>query len=166
MIPFAIGAVLRLASKVPRRFTKVPRTLLKAPKSKIPKTYKFKEDMDALGAQIAEEFKETVKRNIETNKFKYTLAESTRKKKHGGVPLINSGVMLDAIYREGTFVSVEDTPRTDSPLTNLQLAKVHEYGTKDKHIPARPVWRDSFAAFKPVARKRIEQFFKKHGSKR
>ena len=80
--------------------------------------------------------------------------------------LINSGVMLDAIYREGTFVSVEDTPRTDSPLTNLQLAKVHEYGTKDKHIPARPVWRDSFAAFKPVARKRIEQFFKKHGSKR
>ena len=154
MIPFAIGAVLRLASKVPRRLTKVPRTLLKAPKSKIPKAYKFNEDMDALGAQIAEEFKETVKRNIETNKFKYTLAESTRKKKHGGVPLINSGVMLDAIYREGTFVSVEDTPRTDSPLT------------KDKHIPARPVWRDSFAAFKPVARKRIEQFFKKHGSKR
>ena len=121
MIPFAIGAVLRLASKVPRRLTKVPRTLLKAPKSK---------------------------------------------KKHGRVPLINSGVMLDAIYREGTFVSVEDTPRTDSPLTNLQLAKVHEYGTKDKHVPARPVWRDSFAAFKPVARKRIEQFFKKHGSKR
>ena len=69
MIPFAIGAVLRLASKVPRRLTKVPRTLLKAPKSKIPKTYKFKEDMDALGAQIAEVFKETVKSNIDTNKF-------------------------------------------------------------------------------------------------
>jgi hypothetical protein len=31
---------------------------------------------------------------------------------------------VDSIYREGTVVSVEDTPREDSKLTNLQLAIV------------------------------------------
>ena len=99
MIPFAIGAVLRLASKVPRRLTKVPRTLLKAPKSKIPKTYKFKEDMDALGAQIAEEFKETVKRNIVLSHLLFHIGKGHE---HTFAPVIRHAVLegIEYLYPE------------------------------------------------------------------
>lgn len=155
---------VRLASMVPRSMRKVPKSYLKNPKFKKPKVSAFKKDMENLGAEIAEEFKETVIRNIKTNAYGFHLSESTLRQKSGETPLIDSGVMLDAIYREGTFVSVEDTPRTDSPLTNLELAKVHEYGTKDKHIPARPVWRNTFRDYKPKAKKRIQKFFKTNGN--
>lgn len=35
---------------------------------------------------------------------------------------------------------------------------MQEYGTKDKHIPARPVWRETFKDFKDVAHERISSF--------
>lgn len=155
---------VRLASMVPRNIRKVPKSYLKHPKLKKPKVSDFKRDMDNLGAEIAEEFKETVIDNIKTNYYGFHLSASTLRQKSGETPLIDSGVMLDAIYREGTYVSVENTPRTDSPLTNLELAKVHEYGTKDRHIPARPVWRYTFRDYKPKAKKRIQKFFKTHGN--
>ena len=64
---------------------------------------------------------------------------------------------------------MENTPREDSKLTNLQLAIVQEYGTKDKHIPPRPVFRNTFRDFEDDAKDKMLSFFKtgkfnnKHG---
>ena len=117
--------------------------------------------MQHLGEEIAEEFKETVINNIENNEYGFPLAESTVKRKGSSTPLIDSGQLVDSIYREGTSVSVKNTPRDDSPLTNLELAMVQEYGTKDRHIPARPVWRNTFRDFKETAHERISDFLEK-----
>ena len=96
--------------------------------------------------------------NIENNRYGYTLEQSTISKKGSDIPLVDTHQLVDAIYREGTTVSVEDSSRDDSPLTNLELAIVHEYGVKDKHIPARPIWRETFKDFKETARGRITSF--------
>lgn len=143
------------------RLPKIPKAWLVPPHGfKKPNVQHFKEDMQRLGEEIAEGYKEQVTRNIEENRFGYSLADSTIQRKGSSTPLIDSRTLINAIFREGTSVSVEDTPREDSPLSNLQLAIVHEYGTKDLHIPARPVWRDTFAEYKDVARKRVLSFLK------
>lgn len=115
--------------------------------------------MQNLGEEIAEDFKETITSNIEENTYGFENAPSTLNRKSGDTPLIDSHELVDSIYREGTVVSVENTPRNDSSLTNLELAMVLEYGTKDKHIPARPVWRNTYRDFKEEAREKVEQFF-------
>lgn len=141
------------------RLPKMPRSYLKPPPGfKKPKVKDFLSDMEKLGEEIAEGFKETIVENIESNRYGYTLEQSTIKKKGSDIPLVDSHQLVDAIYREGTTVSVEDSPRDDSPLTNLELAIVQEYGTKDKHIPARPVWRETFKDYEDVARERISSF--------
>lgn len=143
-----------------RRFPSMPKSALKTPKGyKKPNVRYFKEDMQRLGEDIAQEFMETVIDNMENNKFGYRNRESTLLKKRGNTPLIDSGKMRDAIYRDGTLVSVEDSARDDTSLTNKQLAIILEYGTKDRHIPARPLWRTTFREFKPIAQKRIMDFF-------
>lgn len=137
----------------------MPKSLLKPPPGfKKPKVKDFISDMQRLGEEIAEEFKETIVENIETNRYGYELKQSTIDRKGSEVPLVDSHQLVDAIYRDGTTVSVEDSARNDSPLSNLKLAIVQEYGTKDKHIPARPVWRETFKDFKDVARERISSF--------
>lgn len=137
----------------------MPKSLLKLPPGfKKPKVKDFISDMQRLGEEIAEEFKETIVENIETNRYGYELKQSTIDRKGSEVPLVDSHQLVDAIYRDGTTVSVEDSARDDSPLSNLELAIVQEYGTKDKHIPARPVWRETFKDFKDVARERISSF--------
>lgn len=137
----------------------MPKSLLKLPLGfKKPKVKDFISDMQRLGEEIAEEFKETIVENIETNRYGYELKQSTIDRKGSEVPLVDSQQLVDAIYRDGTTVSVEDSARDDSPLSNLELAIVQEYGTKDKHIPARPVWRETFKDFKDVARERISSF--------
>lgn len=141
----AKSAEIRIATRPDKRF-------------KRPKVEWLKEDMQRLGEDIAEEFKETIVENIETNRYGYELKQSTIDRKGSDVPLVDSHQLVDAIYRDGTTVSVEDSARDDSPLSNLELAIVHEYGTKDKHIPARPVWRDTFKDFKETARERISSF--------
>lgn len=141
------------------RFPKMPKSLLKPPPGfKKPKVKDFLSDMQRLGEEIAEEFKETIVENIETNRYGYELKQSTIDRKGSDVPLVDSHQLVDAIYRDGTTVSVEDSARDDSPLSNLELAIVQEYGTKDKHIPARPVWRETFKDFKDVAHERISSF--------
>lgn len=145
------------------KFPRLPKALLKKPPGfKMPRVQAFKDDMGNLGEQIAEDFKSTIKENIEQNAYGFTLADSTIKRKGSDTPLVDSGELLDAIYREGTKVSVEDTPRSDSGLTNLELAMVHEYGTKDKHIPARPIWRRTYRDFRPVAREKVVSFFERN----
>jgi len=141
------------------KFPRLPKAALKVPPGfKKPRVEDFKSDMQRLGEDIAEEFKETIIENIKTNKYKFKLKQSTIDRKGSSTPLIDSGELLDAIYREETTVSVEDTPREDSGLTNKELAMVHEYGTKDKHIPARPIWRKTYKDFKGSARNRIKNF--------
>lgn len=141
------------------RLPKMPKSFLKLPPGfKKPKVKDFLSDMERLGEEIAEEFKETIVENIETNRYGYELKQSTIDRKGSDVPLVDSHQLVDAIYRDGTTVSVEDSARDDSPLSNLELAIVQEYGTKDKHIPARPVWRETFKDFKEVARERISSF--------
>lgn len=142
-----------------RKFPRMPRSLLKPPPGyKKPQTKDFLSDMQRLGEDIAEEFKETIVENIENNEYGYALAQSTVKRKGSSTPLVDTHQLVDAIYRDGTTVSVEDSPRDDSPLSNLELAIVQEYGTKDRHIPARPVWRNTFNDFKEVAEERISTF--------
>lgn len=137
----------------------MPKSLLKPPPGfRKPKVKDFLSDMERLGEEIAEEFKEKIVDNIESNRYGYTLRQSTIDRKGSDVPLVDTHQLVDAIYREGTTVSVEDSPRDDSPLTNLELAIVQEYGTKDKHIPARPIWRETFRDFKETAHERVSSF--------
>lgn len=141
------------------RLPKLPKSLLKPPPGfKKPRTKDFLSDMQRLGEEIAEGFKDTIVENIETNRYGYELKQSTIDRKGSEVPLIDTHQLVDAIYRKGTTVSVEDSPRDDSPLSNLELAIVQEYGTKDRHIPARPVWRETFRDYKKVAHERIASF--------
>lgn len=135
------------------------KSLLKPPPGfKRPKVKDFISDMQRLGEEIAEEFKETIVENIETNRYGYDLDRTTIERKGSDIPLVDSHQLVDAIYRDGTTVSVKDSARDDSPLSNLELAIVQEYGTKDKHIPARPVWRETFKDFKDTAHERVSSF--------
>lgn len=141
------------------RFPRMPKSLFKPPPGfKKPKVKDFLSDMQRLGEDIAEEFRDTIVENIESNRYGYGLEQSTIDRKGSDVPLVDSHQLVDAIYREGTTVSVEDSARSDSPLSNLELAIIQEYGTKDKHIPPRPVWRETFRDFKEVARERVASF--------
>lgn len=141
--------------------------MVKPPKGfKVPKIKELKEDMQRLGEDIAEEFKERVIENIEENTYGFVIEESTAKRKDNNLPLIDTHEMVDSIYREGTTVSVEDTPRENSPLTNKELAIVHEYGVPDRGIPSRPVWRNTFRDYKKDATKQIKDFLKTHKFKR
>lgn len=143
------------------KFPRLPKAALKVPPGfKKPRVEDFKSDMQRLGEDIAEEFKEKIVENIRKNKFGFHLKESTVKRKGHSIPLIDGEELLEAIYREETTVSVEDTPRADSGLTNKELAIVHEYGTKDKHIPARPIWRKTYRDFKATAQNHITEFLK------
>lgn len=137
---------------------KVPDALKKKPGFKLPDVSAFKDDMEALGEQIADGFKDKVIENIETNAYGFSIKEETAKRKGSDLPLIDTGQLIGAIYRDGTTVSVEDSPRKDSPLSNKELAIVHEYGTKDKHIPARPVWRNTFEDYREEAETQIREF--------
>lgn len=151
-----IAKVLRSAKSAEIRIKTRPDRRFKRPKVKW-----LKEDMQRLGEEIAEDFKDTIVENIETNRYGYELKQSTINRKGSDVPLVDSHQLVDAIYRDGTTVSVEDSARDDSPLSNLEIAIIQEYGTKDRHIPARPVWRETFKDFKDVARERISSFLEK-----
>lgn len=152
----------KLPKIVPGVIKKIPKRMLRIPPGyKKPRTKGFEEDVQQLGENIAEGFKEKLLYNIETNYYGFALAESTIKKKGHATPLIDSGEMVDSIYVEGTVVSVEDTQRQDSELTNKELAIVHEYGTKDKNIPARPVWRLTFEDYRSEAKEDIVELLTK-----
>lgn len=150
-----IAAVKRIARSAEIRISSRPDKRFKRPKVKW-----LKEDMQRLGEDIAEEFKGKVVKNIETNRYGYRLKQSTADRKGSDTPLVDTHQLVDAIYRDGTTVSVENSARDDSPLTNLELAIVHEYGTKDKHIPARPVWRSTFYDFRKDAHDRVSEFLR------
>lgn len=143
------------------KLPKIPKSMLKPPKGfKVPKVEHFKEDMQRLGEDIAEEFKERVIENIEENTYGFTIEQATALRKGNNLPLIDTHEMVDSIYREGTLVSVEDTPRGDTTLTNKELAIVHEYGVPDRGIPSRPVWRNTFRDFKEEATERVRDFLR------
>lgn len=141
------------------RLPKLPNAMLR-PRYKKPATQDFKADMQALGEEIAEGFKESVVENIRSNKYGHTLAPSTVTRKGHDTPLIDTEEMIDAIFREGTTVSVNDEQHGESGVTNKELAVIHEFGTKDKRIPPRPVWRQTFRDYEQVAKKRIAEFLK------
>ena len=146
------------------KFPRLPKAALKPPKGyRVPRVQDLRADMDRLAQEIAEEFRETIEDNIETNKYGFSLEQKTIMRKGSDTPLIDERQLINAIYREGTTVSVEDTPRTDSSLTNLEIAIVHEYGTKDRHIPARPVWRRTYRDFRDDAKERVEDFLNSKG---
>ena len=141
----------------------LPSSLLRPPSGfKKPDVKDLLADMQRLGEDIAAEFMDTIIENIETNRYGYSLAKTTVQRKGHQIPLIDTHQLVDAIYRKGTKVSVNKSRREGSDLTNLELAMIQEYGTKDKHIPARPVWRDTFGDFRKVAEKRIEDFLETH----
>lgn len=110
---------------------------------------------------IAESYLNTLRRNFRKNTFGNSLPEGTVKRKSGrykNVPLIATREYVnEGIQRKGKYVTVRQGNHT-SGLSYLELASIHEYGRRDKSIPARPVWRPSFEAHRPVAKKMIEQF--------
>jgi hypothetical protein len=143
-------------------FPRLPQSFLKKPKGlKLPDAKKMRKELLSVGEQVAEEFMDTVKSNIETNKYGYSLKQETIKRKGSNIPLVDSGQLLDAIYREGTKVSVNDEVREDSPLTNKQLAIVHEYGIKDRGVPPRPVWRSTWKDYREEATSKVRESLKR-----
>ena len=147
-----------------RKFPRLPQAALKPPKGfKVPRVQDLRADMNRLAQEIAEDFKETIVHNIESNEYGFTLKQKTILRKGSDIPLIDEKELVDAIYREGTTVSVDDTPRSDSSLSNLEMAMVHEYGTKDKHIPSRPIWRKTYRDFREDAVEIVEDFLNSKG---
>lgn len=146
------------------RFPRLPKSALRPPKGfKKPDVKDFQADMKRLGQEIAQDFCDTIVENIETNKYGFSLKENTTLRKQKDIPLVDTHQLVDAIYREETTVSVQNTSREDSSLTNLELAIVQEYGTKDLHVPARPVWRKTWKDFRPVAKEQIKNFLESQG---
>ena len=141
----------------------MPKAILKAPPGyKKPRVEDFKRDMELLGEDIAEDFKERIIENIEENTYGFSLNQATIDRKGSDTPLVDTHELVDAIYRDGTSVSVSDTPRKNG-ITNLELAMIQEYGTKDKHVPGFPIWRFTYRDFKDEAKERIKKFFEDNG---
>lgn len=64
------------------KFPRLPKALLKPPPGfKKPRVKDFKNDMQRLGEEIAEEFKETIVENIENNTYGFTIKEFYCKEK-------------------------------------------------------------------------------------
>ena len=145
-------------------FPRLPKALLKTPPGfRKPRVSDLRADMQRLGEDIAEGYRQRVIENIETNEYGFENAPNTLRQKSGTTPLVDSGELVSSIYRDGTSVSVADTRRSDSSLTNLELAIVQEYGTADLHVPARPVFRNTYRDYRKEAREQFEGFFKRNG---
>lgn len=121
----------------------------------------FVKGVRRLETEIAQAYLNTLRKNFRKNTFGNSLPEGTVKRKKGrykNTPLIATREYVnDGIIRKGKYVTVREGNHA-SGLSYLELASTHEYGRRDKSIPARPVWRPSFAAHREVAKKMIEQF--------
>lgn len=122
-----------------------------------------------LETEIAQSYLNTLRRNFRKNTFGNSLPEGTVKRKKGlykNTPLIDTREYVNkGIVRKGKVVTVREGNHA-SGLSYLELASIHEYGRRDKSIPARPVWRPSFEAHRPVAKKMVEQFLYPNGRTR
>ena len=70
------------------RLPRLPKSMFRPPPGfKKPKVEDFRSDMQRVGEEIAEQFKEQVIENIETNYYGFELAQSTIERKGSDVPV-------------------------------------------------------------------------------
>lgn len=119
----------------------------------------------AVGLRAVGEFKELLIHNIKSNKYGFTLADSTISRKIGlnrNTPFINSGEYVSAIEIQGTKVGVKEGTHS-SGLSYKEIRFILEYGRLDKHVPARPVWRMTLKEFRPryieIAKEELKKYF-------
>lgn len=119
-----------------------------------------------IAQKVAEEYKDTLIKNMRSNKFNFKLAMSTIRKRlaagKGDTPFIFTEAYINAIVVKNGVVTVK-RGRHYSGLTYKELSFILEYGRRDKHIPARPIWRltleDMEQRINELAKGRIKTHF-------
>ena len=136
---------------------KKPKLKAQTERPDIPKSFftLFKRDVLLLANEHNREFAKTAQKELKEviRRQKYKWEPLTDKyleaKKKKGLDTrilmatkdyVNKGIVVEE--REGfIFVGPKIGVHKPSGLTYERLAKIHEYGTKDGRIPARPLWR-------------------------
>jgi hypothetical protein len=122
---------------------------------------KFDEQAKALSDKLAHRFMKQLISNIKKNKFGYKLAEDTIKRKVAvGAPItpfIFTGELLKSLYVKNGAVKVK-RGKHPTGLTYSELWFILEFGRRDKLIPPRPVWKETYKDFSPIAKKEWKKF--------
>lgn len=123
----------------------------------------LEEDANNLSLELAEGFYNLLISNIQSNKFGFSLSEATLMRRAflglGDKPLIARGEYINGITIEGFKVTVIDAIHSGSGLSFSELSDILEYGRRDKRIHAFPVWRLTYEEYKPIADKKVQEFF-------
>lgn len=112
--------------------------------------------LDGFRAKLCKMYYELLIDNIKSNKFGFENSKGTLRSKKMGVPLIQSGKYLNSITFDENKVFVKEG-RYKNGLTFTEISDILEYGRRDKHIPAFPVWQKTLEEFKPII---VEEFKK------
>lgn len=119
--------------------------------------------------KLARMFVKRLKFNIRKNRFGYQLAEATIKARLAAnvkheTPYIFKEELLKSLEVKDGSVVIRDGKHY-SGLTFKELWFILEHGRRDKHIPARPVWRLTYEEFfgnaSKVWRKELQIIFKR-----
>jgi hypothetical protein len=129
----------------------------------------FLKGVHNLEKDIAKNFHKTLLNNFRKNTYGYSLPEKTIATKTGrykNVPLVRTAEYITkGIVVDGKSVRVKEG-KHKSGIEYEELASIHEFGRRDKSIPARPVWRKTFTAYKPTAKSMVEKFLYPKGRRR
>lgn len=141
---------------------KPPASIYRHPKSAVPKLeyQDVASGMDMIAEEIAKEFLERLINNIRSNKYGFTIKESTIKRRttnKSNTPLINEEYLINSLIRIGHIVTVKEGTHP-SGVEFLELVMIMEYGRRDMHIPAFPVGRMTFKDFEKDAEKMLLKF--------
>lgn len=101
-----------------------------------------------LSAKMAKLYRDTLVDNIKSNRYNFTLAESTIRERlrvgAGITPLLFRGDYVKSIIIVDKVVVTVKPGKHYSGLTYAELSFILEYGRRDKGIPSFPVWRNTF----------------------
>lgn len=123
-------------------------------------TEDYDAEVDAFAAQLAKMYHAHLIDNIKSNKFGFTHKPSTEKRSGAHTPMFDTGAYVDSIKVNGAEVYVDNGKEGRSGISFVELSYLLEYGRKDKHMKAFPVWRKTLEELKPRFEKAFEMFMK------
>jgi hypothetical protein len=143
------------------KFSKEQKRQKKFIEDALSKSKEFEEAAKELANKLANKFKSALIKNIKTNRYGYALAEDTVKRKIAlgapQTPFVFTGELLKSIYVENGAVKVKKGKHSNG-LSYEELWFILEFGRRDKLIPARPVWKETYKEFAEEAKKAWKDF--------
>jgi hypothetical protein len=119
--------------------------------------------------KLARLFVKRLRHNIRKNRFGYQIAEATIKARLAAnvrhdTPYLFKEELIKSLSVKDGKVTISDGTHY-SGLTYKELWFILEHGRRDKHIPARPVWRltyeELFRASKKTWQRELQIIFKR-----